>query len=113
MTRLSAFGDIPAIEASVRRAPSAGPADEQGVLVVMLAVVRFHQGDLPTAEPLFTAAAAADPLDWLAPYFLGACRLARGDAPGARDRFARALGVPNPDIVRRRLEEWQRCLASH
>lgn len=105
MERLSAFGDITRIEAR----PEA--ADEQTGLALLLAVVRYHQAERRIAERLFEAAVEADPLDYVAPYFLGLCRLARDDRQTAREWFQQALGLLNPDIVRRRLEEWQRCLS--
>ncbi len=80
-------------------------------LLMLLGLVRLHQGNIEAAVPLLEAAALADPLDYLAPYFLGVGRLATGSPEMARQCFQKAVSRINPDIGVLRLKEWRRCLA--
>ncbi len=79
--------------------------------LTILALVRFHQQRWQIAIRLFEAVAAADPRDYIAPYFLGAAHLAAHRPQAAREWFARAVALINPEICRLRLQEWRRCLA--
>lgn len=83
-----------------------------GNALLLLGVVRFHQKSPDAAIPLLEAAAAADPLDYLAPYFLGASCLLAADPPTARQWFQRAVSQINPNIAALRLAEWRRCLGA-
>jgi tetratricopeptide (TPR) repeat protein len=85
-------------------------AEAGGYVLLLLAMVRFHQGRITAAVPLLEAAAAADSLDYLAPYFLGVSFLAAEDRPAARQWFQKAVSRLNPDIAVLRLAEWRRCL---
>lgn len=80
--------------------------------LLLLGVVRFHQGSIAAAIPLLEAAAAADPLDYLAPYFLGVGFLSAADLPAARQWFQKAVSQINPNIAALRLAEWRRCLGT-
>jgi tetratricopeptide (TPR) repeat protein len=92
---------------SLERQPGARAAAGSNALL-LLGLVRCHQKNVDAAIPLLEAAAAADPLDYLAPYFLGVCRLS---APwAARQWFQKAVSLLNPDIAALRLAEWRRCL---
>ena len=114
LQQLGADADIEALArlAARRKEPEVQcQVDAQTHLLAMLAIVRFHQNDPAAAADLFEAAAAGDPQDHIAPYFLGACHLALEAPDTARVWFQKAVSVPNPGIARRRLEEWHRCLA--
>ncbi|MEE4608663.1 MAG: tetratricopeptide repeat protein [Desulfobacteraceae bacterium] len=82
-----------------------------GNALLLLGVVRFHQKSA-AAIPLLEAAAAADPLDYLAPYFLGVSFLCAADLPAARQWFQKAVSQINPNIAALRLAEWRRCLGT-
>ncbi len=89
--------------------PSGAQAAAQIDGLILLALVRFHQGRWPAAISLFGAAAGADRHDYLAPYFLGVALLAVQRPREALAWFTRALGVINPQVARLRLQEWRRC----
>ena len=86
-------------------------AEAGGNVLLLLGVVRFHQGNIPAAIPLLEAAAASDALDYLGPYFLGVSFLSVEDSQTARRWFQKAVSRLNPNIAVLRLAEWRRCLA--
>ena len=106
--------DIRGLEdlAARRNEPGMGrKVDAEIQRLTILGLVRFHQGRWQGAVRLFEAVAAADPRDYIAPYFLGAAHLAAHRPRPAREWFARAVAVVNPGISGLRLQEWRRCLA--
>jgi len=80
--------------------------------LLLLGLVRFHQKSVDAAMALLEAAAAADPRDYLAPYFLGVSFLLAADLPAARQWFQKAVSQINPSIAALRLAEWRRCLGA-
>ena len=113
---LQSIGDESEIEAleglAARRTGQSAQRqiDAQIHQLTVLAIVRFHQGRAAEAISLFEAVAAGDPLDYLAPYFLGASHLAIHAPESARRWFEKAAAVINPEIACLRLREWRRCL---
>jgi tetratricopeptide (TPR) repeat protein len=85
-------------------------AEAGGNVLLLLGVVRFHQGNIAAAISLLEAAAASDALDYLGPYFLGVSFLSAEDSQAARQWFQKAVSRLNPNIAALRLAEWRRCL---
>lgn len=105
---LSAIGS-PA-EIGAMESDASGQGDAEPYLLAMLGLVRFHQGFFEKAVALLQQAAEGDPLDFSAPYFLGASHVAGQARETARFWFQQAVSLPNPGIGKMRLEEWRRCL---
>jgi tetratricopeptide (TPR) repeat protein len=79
-------------------------------IVYMLGFIHFHMGEYDRAITLLEFVTSKEHGDYIPPYYLGLCHVARQKKDEAVRFFTMAMERQNPRVAERRLNELERCV---